>query len=89
MKLHYKTALIGVGIALLLSILLTISSGDQANIFFIVFGIVALLLSVVFFVVALGLLIAEKRDYSSAFFITSGILILIGLGSCGASLTMM
>jgi len=89
MKLHYKVALIGVGITLILSILGTLTSGDEPGLFFILFGIIALLLSGVFFLFALGFLVAEKRHHSSAFFITSGILILIGLGSCGASMAMM
>jgi hypothetical protein len=86
MKTSYKVSLISVGATILASLLLYMGFGGGAEIFFIILGILACIAACVLFVVALILHFTESTTYSQAFFITSGILLLLGIGVCGPML---
>jgi hypothetical protein len=86
MKTSYKVSLIAVGATMLASLLLYFAFGGGPEIFFVILGTMACIAACVLFVVALILHLTESRTYSQAFFISSGILLLLGIGVCGPML---
>ena len=88
MKLSYKIALITVLISLFLAFLLSVGSGEK-NWFLIVFGAICFLVALAMLVLAGILHLANKKDWSKGFLVSSGILFLLGLGVCGPLLMSM
>ena len=86
MKIHYRISLISVALAVLLSIILTIAIDTDPEVVLVALGVVSSIIATLAFFIALVLLIANSQEYSKAFFITSGIMLLIGIGVCGPML---
>ncbi len=82
MKLSYKIALVTVLISLFLAFLLSVGSGEK-NWFLIIFGAICFLAGVAMLGLAGILHLAKRRDWSKGFLVSSGILLLLGLGVCG------
>jgi hypothetical protein len=93
LKKSIKIVLANVFVNVVISILFAISLGpangsmmDRGSIFLIALGTISLILGAMNFLIALILIAVENKEWMQAFFIASGVLLLIGLGVCGPML---
>ena len=90
MKKSIKVVLFNVIANVVFSILFAIGLGpsnssmmERGSIFLIAFGTISLILGAMNFLTALILIAVENKEWMKAFFIASGVLLLLGLGVCG------
>lgn len=79
MKLPFKIACINIGVAFLIAILVSISDNDifvNTAIVFAVYGLLAMVVGLI------ALMTTDKR-YAQGFLMGGGILLLLGLVTCG------
>lgn len=82
MKLAYKIALIAVAGVLLISVLLSLAIGMR-DIFLVVLGAVSSIVATLALVLGFIMHLVNSKEFSKAFFLTAGILFLMGVGICG------
>ena len=82
MKKSYKVVLINMAIAILFSILFSLTM-QEIIVFVMTLGTVTLILSGINLFVGLILLAAKNNEWGQAFLIGGGIMMLIGIGICG------
>ena len=82
MKKSYKVIIINVIGALLFSIAFGLMMGEAAA-FLAVFGAVSGILGFVNLIGGITLIALRKNEWSQAFFISCGVLFLLGVGICG------
>jgi hypothetical protein len=93
LKTSVKVVLANLFANVMISILFAIGLGpsngsmmERGSIFLIAFGTISLILGAMNFLTALILIAVENKEWMQAFFIASGVLLLIGLGVCGPML---
>lgn len=85
MKWYLKISLIIFVICLVLSLTVTLAmGGNEQGMFFLVLGIVMLIVAAITLVVGLIMFIAGSQEYGKAFLLSSAIIFLVGSGVCGA-----
>ena len=88
MKLSYKIALYSVLLALVISFLFSVGSGEKGW-FLLIFGLVCLLIGGMLLLVAGILYLAKSKEWSKGMLLGAGILFLVGMGVCGPLLLSM
>jgi len=83
MKVSFWVALIAVAFCAFVAALFNTSSGAP-DLFFVAFGLMCLIVGVLAALIGLGLYIARSMEYSQAFFLTTGVLLVLGTSICGS-----
>jgi hypothetical protein len=90
MKWYLKISLIIFAVCIILAVISTFAmGGNEDGMFFIVLGIVMLIVASISFIVGLIMLIAGSPEYGKAFLLSSAIIFVVGTGVCGITLSVM